>query len=389
MVYRRSSTNIRKPRRRARSSRAPARRRVVRSTYRRTSRRTKPMPCQGEMSATSKFALAQLDPFEVRAFGAKVPDSNTMPSIANSDTDQVNLSSSAVTANNLIAIAFKPQYNQAYLVASDGPGTVTWSGNWTARRNLSNVISSIEAIRPVAHAIRVCSALAPTAATGFVHLGLSVESRRSHQAGVNPDLPRTVNDMTGLAHYKRVTVASLTQSPLTAINKWIDETGFRYEDPRALDLYQTDSTISTSTLNFGQSWATIVIMVEGQPVGITPLSFEHVLMTECIPRKEAFILGTGAAPNSPGTMSAVSTMSAEQDFTHTEAEQETYIASGVRAFANGAQTAGAQVYNNVALPLVERLGQYAGATAIQMAFNAAAGYGGLPGVNSNVGRLAL
>jgi len=397
MVYARSKRNIRRPRRRR-----SVRRRATtsyprrRTTTRTVSARKKSCVCPGELSPAAKFALAQIDPFEPKCLGAKVPDSNTIPSIANADTDQVSLAAPS-TSGNLIAIAFNPSYAQSIQAAGSGAAAVTWSATgWSQRRNYLNVVTSLEAIRPVAHAIRVSSPLAPTSTTGFVHIGLSVESRISGVAGANtPGLPTTVNDMTGLAHYARFTLASLTQSPVTVINKWIDETGFRYDDPRSGAQYSSPGASETAVqnaqpfLNFGQSWATIVVMIEGQSTGPSPISFEHLLMTECIPQKSAFILGSPAAPHSPGTMSAVSTMTAEGGFSHTEAQQDSYTSQMLANLAAGAAQAGEQVYNNVAAPLLNRVGQYAVNTATNYALQGMAGLAGIAGVNSNANRLRL
>lgn len=399
MPYVRSKRNIRRPRRARRSvRRRPATRSYSRrrTTTRQASRRQKPCVCPGDLSPAAKFALAQMDPFEIKCLGAKVPDSNTIPSIANADTDQVSLAA-PTTNGNLIAIAFNPSYAAAQLAAGDGAGAVTWNGsNWATRRNYANVVSSIEAIRPVAHAIRISSPLAPTSTTGFVHVGLAVESRLSSVASsTNPDLPLTVNQMTGLSHYARFTLASLTQSPLTVINKWIDETGFRYDDPRAYPTYSNPGATPgvpyslQPTLNFGQSWGTIVVMVEGQSTGASPISFEHLLLTECIPKKDSFILGSPAAPHSPGTMSAVSAMTSEAGFAHTEAGQESYVQQSLNAFAQGANVAGERVFQQVALPLIQQAGYAAVGTGITMAMNAIRGTGGIPGVNANPTRLAL
>jgi len=392
MAYRVQKGNIRKPRRRRQTTRRRSVRRMPRksTSYRRQSNKKNDCHCPGELSPAAKFALAQLDPFEPKCLGAKVPDTNTMPSIANADTDQVTLAGPA-TNGNLIAIAFNPSYASSILAATEGAGSVSWGINFAQRRNYSNVVAAVEAIRPVAHAVRMVSPLAPTSTTGFVHVGISVESRVNSGLGNVPDYPTTVNQMTGLAHYKRFTLASLTQSPVTIINKWIDETAFRYDDPRTTYTFSGSAASSnTSQLQFQASWGTLIVMIEGQPTSATtPISFEHLLLTECLPRKDAWILGTQAAPHSPGTMSAVSVMTGEHDFAHTEAQQDTYIQEGLRAFERGASVAGERVWNDVAAPLLQRFGNAVVNTGAAMAFNAISGRGGIPGVNSNPGRLTL
>ena len=84
MAYRRRRVTYRR-RRRTTTTYTPRKRRRQ-TTTRRT--QSKPCACPGELSPGAKWALAQLDPFDNRCFGAKVPDSNTVPSIANADTEQ-------------------------------------------------------------------------------------------------------------------------------------------------------------------------------------------------------------------------------------------------------------------------------------------------------------
>lgn len=358
-----------------------------RTTYRR--RVAEPCKCPGELTPGAKFAMAQLDPFEPKCLGAKIPDSNTMPSISNQDIDQESVSSG--TAGQLAGVAFCPNYQNARYTAV--PGTsLAWTTAPTQRRNFASVTQTIEAYRPVAHAIRISSGLAPTAATGFLHIGLAVEaSRNDETAGTAvPDLPKSISDMTGLAHYKRVTISSLTQSPMTIINKWIDETAFRYNDVDSTNSFFANSSVPrVDWFNFNQSWAFIVIVLEGAPVSQPVLAVEHLLTSEMLPKKEGFLIGTQAAPHSSGTMSAVSSMVQETDFGHTEAQQDSYIQQGINELARGAAIAGAQVYNNIAAPLLQRVGHSAVNTAANYALNAVMGRGGIPGVNANPNRLAL
>lgn len=391
MVYVRARGNIRRPRRRRATARRATRRTSVRrrpQARRRIVRKMQSHVCASELTPTAKFALAQIDPFDPKCLGAKIPDSNTMPSIANQDVDQIGLSVGADAATVPYAIAFSPGYQQAVLRSGVAAGAVNWSiNNWTNRRNLNSVVTAIEGIRPVAHAIRMSCSLAPTSTTGFVHVGLAVENRYGSAPGV-PDFPQTINEMTGLPHYRRFTLASLTQSPVTAINKWIDETAFRY-DAASTDQSFSDPAValSVTNFNFNRSWAFIIVMVEGAPINTNALSFEHLLSTECLPRRSAFIMGNLAAPNSPGTMSAVSSMQSETDFVHTEAEQDSYVSSALNELSRGANAAGEAVYENIARPLLNRVGNHAVNAAVNYAFNAIAGTGGIPGVNNNPNRL--
>lgn len=383
-IYRRSRVNVRKPSARRRSTRrrpSAARSRSYRRTTR--SRKAAPCKCPTELTPSAKFALAQIDPFHPLTLGAKIPDTNTMPSLANSSQDQV--SCPLATTGFLTGFAFRPAYAYGSIAATPASAsTVTWGANAAAnasnRRDYTNFVSQMEAVRPVAHAVRLSSQLAPTTATGFVHIGLSVESFYS-AATATWQFPTTVNEMQGLSFYKRVTLASLTQSPLTVINKWIDERGFQYQNPKAVPTFTT--SVDTEVTNpFGYSWASIVVLIEGAPTTPSPLSAEHLLLTESLPAKDSILLGTSAAPNSPGTMSAVSQMAGDTDFTHTEEGQESYINQGLDALSRGATTAGEQVWSTVAQPLLQRVGGHLATTAMNMAIASIAGRGGIPGVQT-------
>lgn len=387
MAYKRSSRRATRYKRRP-TYRAPARRVSRRRSYatKRSSNRRAPKKecvCPGELSPGNKFVMAQLDPFDTTVTGAKIPDSNTMPSIANVDVDISNLSSTAVSTD-LSARAFRPQYTWSEVTATAG-ASVTWVAAWGGTANRSKrtaYLAAIELTRPVAHAVRISSPLAPTAASGFCHIGLSNETQLGETTWT---YPTTVAQMSGLQHYKRVTIASLTQSPITVINKWLDDTAFRYSAPAST---MVENATSSSFQSDG-SWATIVIMIEGAPVSSTVLSVEHLLLSEGLPKKDGVIIGTLAASNNPQVLQAVGEMSITQEPFHTEAEQESYISRGVAAVAQGAAAHGERMFNSVAVPLLQRAGSYGLGVAVNMAAMAMNGRGGLPGINSNAQRLTL
>lgn len=335
------------------------------------------------MTPGAKFAFAQLDPFDSGANGAKIPDSNQIPSVANTDVDLIAIPG-PTSAGNLTATAFRPQYTYSHIPATEG-AILAWGANWAAnalnRAKRTEVSNAFELIRPVAHAVRLSSPLAPTAASGFVHLGISTETNYLENTWT---FPQTTAQMAGLSYYKRVTLASLTQSPITFINKWVDDTGFRYSAPTSA---YANAGVGGFQTDYG--WGVLVVMLEGVPNNSTCLSAEHLLLSEGIPQKTGILIGTPAAANSPGTLGAVGVMSVSQEPFHTEAEQESYIQQGVNALARGAAQAGEAVFQNVAAPLITRAGSAAVNTAAVMAYNALTGRGGLPGVNSNPNRLAI
>jgi len=381
-VRRRSYSRKRFPRRRSGPVRRTARRRTATRRTARAVRGRSACVCPGELTPASKFALAQLDPFHSMVAGAKVPDTNTQPSISSTDIEQVTLLSSGLSTD-LFGMAFRPQYTWGTVTATPG-ASLGWGAfyvtNSLNRTKRNPYAAAIELTRPVAHAIRLSSPLAPTSASGFVHIAISTET--TFGAGTW-GYPTTIAQISGCQFYKRVTLASLTQSPLTVINKWIDDTGFRYSSPTA--------DISSGTGNGFQTdyaWGAIVIILEGVPIGVNVLSTEHLLTSEGIPQKDGPIIGTPAAASSPGTLQATSDMQAHTEPFHTEAEQEGYIQRGVNAFAQGAAEQGDRLYQRVGVPLLNAVGQQATSSALNMFYNAITGTGGISGVNSNPNRLA-
>jgi len=378
------------------TARRPARRRPTAYTPRRTYAKRRPAVrrarrgavakcvCPTELTPSAKFIMAQLDPFDAACQGAKIPDSNTIPSVANLDIEIEPLTTTP-TANFLVGKAFRPNYTWATVSLTPGvnlTNPAAWGGG-ISRQKRAAYIAAAELTRPVAHALRLSSSLSPTTASGFVHICLTTEAIAPNVT--TWDYPVTVAEMTGCQFYKRVTLASLTQSPLTVINKWIDDTGFRYVNPTSNNAENgTQSSFQTDG-----GWCAIVVVVEGAPVSSTALSIEHLLMTEFIPDKKGVLIGTQAASNSPETMSAVAEVSTTQTPFHTEAEQDSYIQRGVNAVAQGAAQHGEAVFQQVAVPLLQRAGGYAATVAMNMAAAAMSGRGGIGGVNNNPNRLSI
>jgi len=363
------------PRRTYSKRRAPARR-----TRKGT---TSKCVCPAELTPSTKFLMAQIDPFDAQCQGAKIPDSNNMPSVANTSVELVPMSTGA-TASNLIATAFRPSFRNASVVMTTGSPLVNPAafGGGVNRQNSAAYNAAVEVTRTVAHAIRLSSSLAPTTASGFVHIGLSVESIFNTTTW---QFPTTVAQMSGLQYYKRVTLASLTQAPITIINKWIDDTGFRYSHPESdLTTAATNTTFQTDG-----GWSAIYVLVEGAPINSTVLSAEHILLTEFLPDKNGVLIGTSAASNSPEVLAAAGELSTRVEPFHTEAEQEGYIQRGVNAVAQGAALHGEAVFQQVAVPLLQRVGGYGASVAMNMAAAAMLGTGGIGGVNNNPNRLTL
>jgi len=365
---------------------APRVRRRRTTTTKRRSVKPKCECPQTDLDPGQKFLLAQADPFEPRCLGAKVPDSNTVPSVPVCISELFDITTTG--AGDARCFAFIPTYSNSIVsAASSGATAWTWAGtfgnavNWQKRLSFA---TSFELTRPVAHGIRLTCNNAPTTTTGFVHVAVAFESFRS-----STSWPYAVNisEMSGYSWYKRVTLASLTQSPLTVINKYVDETAFRYEDAGS------NNVDNAAGLEFHVpwGWGALLVAVEGAAT-TNPLQVEMILHHESIPKQSGVLLGSTAAVYAPSILGATSRMVANTDFSHTEEQQSSHIANSLaqasQAIQAGASRAGNIAMERVILPAAESLGYNLAGRAISAGLAYVAGRG-ISGVNSDPNRLAL
>jgi len=390
MPYRRSFGYRRAPprrraqyaRTRATGSRYPPRRRAPARRRRAPARGTRDPQtggchCPGDMTSAQKFVLATLDPFDPRSLGAKVPDASTMPSLSVVDVENQGLTLGVIT--NQRCFAFLPQYTTAYINSTEGAAGWTWPAAFAGTADRSKraaYIGAYELDRPIAHAVRLSSPVAPTAATGFVHIAVAFES----MLGLTTwPWPSTTSALSGYAFYKRVTLASLTQSPLTIVNKYCDETAFRYQSANT-GVAASGFPATNNEFHVNRSWGAILIAIEGSS-SLAPLEVEHLLMTEAIPQSSSVLTGTTAAPFQPSVLAGAGHATANTDFAHTESQQDTYVNQGIAAVAEGMQAAGNEAFNGFVVPLLQNVGYGTVAAAVN--------YGlGIGGVNNNPNRLA-
>lgn len=391
MAYRRSYGRRparRTPRRRYTYSARPSGRPRARRSYRRMAPRRSTRPqteicrCKGDLTPGQKFILAQADPFDPKCLGAKIPDTSTVPSTPVADVENVSLP--LVVATNQRCWALLPSYNTSIVSSTEGAAGWTWgaafAGGATRTKRVAYV-GAYELDRPVAHSVRISSAVAPTAATGFVHVAISFESNYQESTWT---WPTTTAGMTGCQFYKRVTLASLTQSPLTIINKFTDETAFRYSSANSPSGSGTNAgDTNTFQVIGGRSWGALLIAVEG--VGsLAPLNVEHLLLSEAIPRFDSIVMGTNAAPSQPAILAGAGNMGANTDFVHTEMEQQSYIAQALESAAEGAARAGDEAAIRFLIPAANQVG-YTAMGAVAAMGAAALGIGGVNNIPYRLG----
>lgn len=338
--------------------------------------------------------LAQADPFEPKYFGGKVPDSSTLPSIALPVTYTFEMSTAATSQPNFIhGWAFQPAVYDAVYRATSGASTLNWTFNAAQFSDAPNATSfgtNFEAFRPVAHGIRLSCPLAPTSTTGFVHIAVATETAftgtGSASSGTIAQLAPTIQEMSGYAFYRRVTLASLTQSPITLVNKWTDETAFRYTSPFARP---GRSAATDLTFNIPFQYGILLVVVEGASSSttagsITPLQAEIALHTECIPSRSSGLIGSTAAAYSPPILTAVSSAVAQTDFSHTEDQQESFVTRFVSEVTNAMPEGTADTMYSVA----SNLGRFALRSAMNYGMSAM-GRRGIGGVNNDANRLMI
>lgn len=212
------------------------------------------------------FTLAQANPFSAEAVGCRVPDDSTAPSSTFVLREEYALTNSGNGAPWARALFCWPQAKY-YACAAQGtsPTAVDWGAayatNCGAWSKQATVVSQYNVVRPVAHGVRICCSLAPTSTTGFVHMALYTPDTFNAATWA---LPTTTAAMREMPFYKKVTLASLTQSPLYIVNKYLDETAFRYSDPSSPGFAVGGS--SGQEFQTMTSWMGILIFVEGHSV---------------------------------------------------------------------------------------------------------------------------
>jgi len=248
-----------------------------------------------------KYILSQADPFDEQVDGVKIPDSNSQPSVPMKaeDTFDFNLNAGETAQCQ----AFNPSCvaTQVYTTTAL-PTSWSWPaafGNIGNSAKLAQLRSDQELFRSVAHAVRITSGLAPTAATGFVHVCVFTQALYNQTTWA---YPTTIALMQAVPGYKRIPIGRLTAEGLTVVNRPMDTTAQRYVD--------TDSPIygNAGVMEFqtGMQWGSIVIAITGCQASTTPISVESILHLECIPRATAISTATPAAKYNPSALGGAS-----------------------------------------------------------------------------------
>lgn len=322
----------------------------ARSTARRSSYRRRPVrrrayapraiprnPAPTGLTSLSKqirkvpFLMAHIDPFLPVVRGVKVPDTNTMESDTALCADEYSFT--ITSATNVKCVAFNPSITSLIVPSTEGAGAWTWPAAFASGvdcAQLANIQAASTAYRTVAHGIRLSCGSAPTTVTGFAHI--AIYSPGTYGETTWP-FPTTLAQMRDLPFYRKVTLASLTQSPLTIVNKFLDQTAFRYFDTRELAAGYTNS--GRASFQITHSWATIFVAIENAPASSAPIGIESVLHIETIQKQGGTNSSSPAAPGNPELMAAAGHMAANTDASHFESEQGTILRQATDAVSEG------------------------------------------------------
>lgn len=360
--------------RRSYRRRQPYRRR--RQSYGRRVSSRRPVRRRKQGVTMSKFTLAQIDPFDEKVYGAKIPDANTIPSSTCVVQDDHNLTADAT--HGVAAQAFMP-----YLGRVRAVGTAASSISWTwpssfggnSSSKLSSILNNFNVVRPVAHGIRISSALAPTAVTGMVHVGIYTNSLLG---ATTWDLPVDISQLGNALWYKKFPVAMLTGKPLTIINKIGDVSSQLYREPAA-------TMVGTGTeLNFQTNgWGTIVVACTGVPVNSVAIAVETIIHLEGQPLSTGVLSSSPAADFNPAELAATSRVAAVTDATMWEGSEASHLQQAVNAIHSGAQNAFSAAEGTIREGIRvagERAGEYVVSSAVGYLANQITG--NLPGVNT-------
>lgn len=236
-----------------------------------------------------KYIMSQANPWDENVDGVKIPDANTQPSVPLKAEDTFDVNVTGVQTCRCTGI--NPSLTKTFYGGAGASATTwTWSAAYAGAvdsAKLTQLRSDFELFRPVAHAVRITSGLAPTAAIGFVHVCVFTMATFGQTTW---PCPTSISEMQQVPGYKRYPIGRLTAEGLVVVNRPLDCTSQRYIDTDS-DIYGSSGT---NEFNVPFQWGTILVAVSGVGVSV-PISIENIVHLECIPRATSISQSTPAA----------------------------------------------------------------------------------------------
>ena len=250
----------------------------------------------------TQYLIALRDPFNPKAYGVRIPDTNTVPSQSFYALDTSNVTG----ATNGVSYLICPSL---HILGSTGTptgvGTWTWGATYSANTIgaasiKTAALANYSATRPVAHGVKISATQSVTNATGTVHVCYCPVS----QYGLNTwGAPTTISLMQRQNGYQRIPLSSLTQKPLILVNKPMDVLAQRYSDPAG----NFPAAGGEGELDFLNQWCCIIVHFEGPTNAVIVAEMEYLTHYEGIVNSfTASIVptGTDAEPYDPTVLGA-------------------------------------------------------------------------------------
>lgn len=281
------------------------------------------------------FALGQINPFHDNVFGVKIPDLNSIPSESFYQIDNVAFTTDAV--NGVTSAAFFPGAN-TFMASGGAAGPDSWTfgaayGGINARSDQADIVSHYNTVRSVAHGLKLSCPLSVTVATGYVHVCLYAMSTFNQATW---ELPVSVSQMMKLPGYKRITLSELTQRPFIVVNKFVDETAFKYTDVDSDEF----SSANKHEFHIPRGWCGVLIAVTGAGVSQKCLEVVDILHSEGLRRLTSTNSNhqDSAEPSNPEALRTASILGSSgsnvSQEPQSDAEQESMVFSALNTAMN-------------------------------------------------------
>jgi len=294
-----------------------------------------------------QYLLALQQPFHQKAYGARIPDTNTVPSQSCYALDTFTMDGVANGCSFLVTP--EPSY-----IGARGTFTAANVWNWGAAF-ATNAIGSTsiytsmqanyEAYRTVGHGIKITCNQPITSTAGTVHYcygPVSVYNTVGWYA------PTNLSQMQRMNGYGRVPLSSLTQTPLTIVNKPMDVTSQRYRD-----MVDNGFGSTVGGFDFAGQWCTIIVLIEAPQVVANLLEVQTLTHYEAIVNTNGGAIiptGTDAEMYDPVVLGAAAHALADSELTINEDKDWDAIAVKALETFEGAMGGAVQGYGVYGVP---------------------------------------
>jgi hypothetical protein len=336
--------------RRKRRSSTKTRRKSTRSKRRRTTTRRKP-------AVISKFIAAQLNPFDERVLGVKIPDENTVPSVGFATDDERTLSTGSSYGCNAVVLRHTMAKSSVQTATVVGTTSWTWSASYLGTTDSGDLVparDTFELMRTCAFGVKISCPLAATTASGFVHVCLVANN---YEAESSWDYPTSTNAMAKMQGYRKFTLSALTQKPLFVTSKPIDNNAYRY--------FNSASDLAASADNMElhhEGWQSILVAVTQTNNPASVLNIEKIVHREGIPKAGNFLVGSTPSPSYPNVMRDAANIAASTDPTHLGEGNSVFS-----EFAGRVNTAAQGAFRDYVMPYAEEVGRRGMANLMDLA----------------------